>query len=131
MDNLSTIEDQWEAAGKELGGMNKQTLQTELNKQYKLYIGTIDGIRFRLDKIEQEIGITTEQVSGDIERPIEEEIKPIQKIIPASQAWVITKLKDGGNIIFDAIQAVTGDLAKAINFVVHHVYDISDEWLEN
>jgi len=129
MDTVNKLVDQWESAGRELGGMNKLALQDELNKQYHLYIGTIDGIKARLDLIEQEIGITTEQVSGDIERPIDEEIQPLQYIIPASQAWVITALQKAGNIIFDAIQSVTGDLAEAINFMIHHVYDISDEWL--
>jgi len=129
MDNVNTMLQQWESAGRELGGMNKQTLQDELNNQYKIYIGTIDSIKHRLDLIESEIGITTEQVSGDIERPIDEEIQPLQYLIPASQAWVITALQKAGNIIFDAIQSVTGDLAKAINFMIHHVYDISDEWL--
>jgi len=129
-EDITQIIKQWEKAGKELGGLTKQALQTELNKKYKLYIGTIDGIRHRLDLIEQEIGIVTEQVSGDIERPIEEEIKPLQYLLPATQAWVITALQKAGNIIFDAIQSVTSDLANAINFIVHHVVDISDDWLE-
>lgn len=129
MDTVNKLVNQWESAGRELGGMNKQALQEELNNTYKIFIGTIDSIKSRLDLIEQEIGITTEQVSGDIERPIDEEIQPLQYLIPASQAWVITALQKAGNIIFDAIQSVTGDLAEAINFMIHHVYDISDEWL--
>jgi len=129
MDTVNKLVDQWESAGRELGGMNKQALQSELNKQYHLYIGTIDSIKLRLDLIERDIGITTEQVSGDITRPTDEEIQPLQYFIPASQAWVITALQKAGNIIFDAIQSVTGDLAEAINFMIHHVYDISDEWL--
>ena len=128
--NIKEIITAWEDAGKQLGGMNKQALQTELNKTYKLFIGTIDGIKARLDLIEQEIGMVTETVSGDIERPIEEEIKPLQYLLPATQAWVITALTKAGNIIFDAIQSVTSDLANTINYVVHHVVDISDEWLE-
>ena len=129
IDKLNQIVTQWDTAGRDLGGVNKDALQEVLNTTYKIYIGTIDKIKSRLDLIEQEIGISTEQVSGEIERPIEEENKPLQYLLPATQAWVITTLQKAGNTIFDAIQAVTGDLAKAINFVVHHVYDISDEWL--
>jgi len=130
MDNLSTIEDQWKAAGKELGGVTSQEIVDSLAHTYNLLPRTISDIKKRLDRMEQEMGFTTEEISGEIERPIDEEIKPIQKIIPASQAWVITALTKAGNTIFDAIEAVTGDLAKAINYVVHHVVDISDEWLE-
>jgi len=129
-DNITKLILQWEEAGRELGGLNKQTLQTELNTLYNIQHSTINDIKKRLNVIEQEIGITTEQVSGDIEDRFDEEIKPLQYLLPATQAWVIETVMKAGNIIFDAIQAVTGDLAKAINFVVHHVYDISDEWLE-
>jgi len=129
-DNLNQIVTQWEAAGKEWGGMNKQALQTELNKTYKLYIGTIDGIRFRLDNIEQEIGLTTEHVSGEIGDYVGEEIKPIEYLIPASQAWVHKQMQDAGNIIFDAVQFVTKKLGDAINYAIHHAVDISDPWLD-
>ena len=121
---------QWEAANRQLGEVTFEVIQPIMNEQFKLYIGTIDGIKARLNKIENEIGFTTETVSGEIQRPIDEEILPIQNIIPASQAWVIKKLKDGGNIIFDAIQSVTVNLAEAINYTMHHVVDISDPWLE-
>ena len=129
-DNLQTIIYQWEDAGRELGGITGQKMTDILDTVFNIQFRTIDDIKKRLNAIEQEIGITTEQVSGDIKRPIDEEIKPLQYLLPATQAWVITTLQKAGNIIFDAIQSVTGDLAKAINFVVHHVYDISDEWLE-
>jgi len=130
IDNLLTIEEQWESAGKQLGSITEQQIVDALANTYDLLPRTISDIKKRLDRMEQEMGFTTEEISGDIIRPIEEEIKPIQNIIPATQAFVITALTKAGNIIFDAIQSVTSDLANAINYVVHHVVDISDEWLE-
>jgi|GEM_PF-1734871 len=129
-DNLLDMIDQWEAAGKELGGLTTQKMTDILDQAFNIHFSTIRDINKRLDRMEQEIGLTTEEISGEIERPIEEEIKPIQNIIPASQAFVINALTKAGNIIFDAIQSVTSDLANAINYVVHHVVDISDDWLE-
>jgi len=112
------------------GEMSLEGIKPILKSEYNLIEGTINNILGRLEIIEQEIGIVTEQVSGEIERPEEEVIKPIQNLIPATQAWVIKALTKAGNIIFDAIQSVTSDLANAINYIVHHVVDISDEWLE-
>jgi len=129
-DNLLDMIDQWETAGKELGGLTTQKMTDILDQAFNIHFSTIRDINKRLDRMEQEIGLTTEEISGEIERPIEEEIKPIQNIIPASQAFVINALTKAGNIIFDAIQSVTSDLANAINYVVHHVVDISDDWLE-
>ena len=129
MGDLQKIVKQWEDQGEKLGGVAKTDIDKILNENYKLYTTTIDNILNRLNKIEQEIGIETEHVSGEIERPVDEAVLPIQNLVLASQAWVINLSNKRGEIIFDAIQSVTNDLAQAINFVVHHVYDISDEWL--
>ena len=129
-DNLLDIIDQWEAAGKELGGLTTQRMTDILDQAFNIHFSTIRDIEKRLDRMEQEMGFTTEEISGEIKRPIDEEIKPLQYLLPATQAWVITALTKAGNIIFDAIQSVTSDLANAINYVVFHVVDISDEWLE-
>jgi len=130
-DNLLKIVDQWEEAGQRLTGITNQEIVDALNSTYNLLPWTIDDINKRLDRMEQEMGFTTEIISGEVTRPIDEEIKPIQAFIPASQAWVITALTKAGNTIFDAIEAVTGDLANAINYIVHHVVDLSDEWIAN
>jgi len=79
-DNLLDMIDQWETAGKELGGLTTQKMTDILDQAFNIHFSTIRDINKRLDRMEQEIGLTTEEISGEIERPIEEEIKPIQTL---------------------------------------------------
>lgn len=129
MYNLWKIVGQWEDQGKKLEGLSTQDITDVLNTVYNIQFSTINDIHNRLNKIEQEIGIVTEEVSGDIDRPITDTTQGIEYFIPASVGWVKDTLRKQGKIIFDCIEEVTSDLAKAINFTIHHVYDISDEWL--
>ena len=130
MDNLVKIEAQWVDAAGQWGGLTKQDMANVLLETYGIYIGVIENIETRLAHIEQEIGITTEQVSGDIKRPTAEELLPTETRIFASQAWVIEAIIKAAGILIEGTEATTQPLAAAINSILANVVDISDEWLE-
>ena len=128
--DLNKIVSQWTATGKELSTVTSETIADGLAHTYNLLPRTISDIKKRLDRMEQEMGFTTEGISGEIEDYVGEEIKPIQKIIPATQAWVIKAIITAAGILIEGTEATTQPLAYAVNSILKNVVDISDEWLE-
>jgi len=129
MDNLVTIVDQWVDQGEKLGEVSSQDIANILNNVYKIHFDTIDNIYARLNNIEREIGIVTEEVIVDIDKPIFEEGNIVELVIPASVAWVRAELKRLCDAVFDAMDLMIDTFTKPINALLHHVYDISEPWL--
>jgi len=127
--NLYNMQVQWLNLEKQLGGIVIGDVTKVLSTDYKLYETTITTILSRLDSIEREIGIVTEEVIIDIDEPIFEAGEGVEFLIPASVWWVKDELKRLADATFDAFDVVIDDLSKPINFLIRHVYDISDEWL--
>ena len=129
MDDLMTMICQWEDQGEKLGGVAKSDIEKILTDDYKLMTDTITTILNRLDNIEREVGIVTEEVIIDIEEPVFEAGEGFDYIVPASIGWVKNELKRLANATFKAMDVIIDEFAKPINFLLHHVFDISDPWL--
>lgn len=129
MGSLKKIVVQWEDQGDELGGLAKTDIDEVLKGTYGLYETTIATIKARLDQIEREVGIVTEEVTIDITEPIFEEGKGFEWITPASIYWVKDELKRLADAVFDALDVIIDELSKPVNLLLHHVYDISEPWL--
>jgi len=129
LSNLKTIVSQWNDTGKELSTVTSETIKHGLEFAYDLTTFTIRDIKKRLDFIQREIGITTEEISGDIEIPIDENLLPAETKIFASQAWVIEAIIKAAGVLIEGTEATTQPMANAINSILANVVDISDEWL--
>jgi len=129
MGNMIAIVDQWEDQGNKLGGLAKTDIERVLTEDYRLYTTTITSILSRLDQIEREIGIVTEEVIIDIDEPIHEGGKGLEYFLPASIGWVKDMIKGLSDAVFDALDVVIDELSEPVNLLLHHVYDISEPWL--
>jgi len=129
MGDLVNMIDQWEDQGNKLGGLAKTDIDQVLTKDYNLYTTTIDSIIRRLNQIEREIGIVTDEVSIDIDEPIHEGGSGFEYFIPASIGWVKDELKRLADATFDAMDIMIDELSEPINALLQNVYDISEPWL--
>ena len=127
--NMMAIVEQWEDQGNRLGGLAETDIDEVLKGTYKLYDTTIDNIHARLSNIEREVGIVTEEVIIDITEPIFDEGEGFEWITPASIYWVKDELKRLADAVFDALDVIIDELSKPVNLLLHHVYDISEPWL--
>lgn len=126
---LKAMVAKWVDQGETFGEMSTEGIAKILEDDFDIVTGTINGILARLSNIEEEFGISIEQVTLDLEKPIYEKGEGIDFLIPVSMLVfkdVIALLVDK---IWGALDTIIDTFTTPINFLLQEVYEISDPWL--
>ena len=126
---LKKIVAKWIEQGEKFGEMSTDAIAGILKDDYDIVTDTIAIINSRLDNIEREIGIVTETVTLDLEKPAYDVGEGFEFIIPVSIGVLKSVISTLVDQVWGALDEIIDTFTKPINALLQNVYDISDPWL--
>lgn len=131
MDDLMTIQKQWEDQGKKLTELSSQDIADILDTVYNIQFGTINQIKERLDAIEKQIVVNIETVDGELSYPIYKGGSGFEYLIPASVGWTLDLVQEVAISVLDTVEQTTVRLAKGVNLALETIFEFPDYWIED